>query len=326
MSTGARQRRGGRTRAGEPALATGLGAATLALGGAASLAGAALPQAQRGRRPPGAARPDAAPASIPEAGGFLAAAALLALSVLADSGVEHYRGSYRNPGMYTPLVVSAVTALAATGDLARPRRRGAAPVYGVALGVGLAGLGFHVFNLLKRPGRLNWLNLFYAAPLGAPAALSLAGMFGLAGSALRRGWRRGAGRALAALSAFGLAGTVAEAGLLHFRGAFQNPFMWLPVSLPPIGAGLLARAALEPAAPPRRPLSRTWLGLTALIGIGGVGFHIFGVSRAMGGWRNWRQTLVDGPPIPAPPAFSALSLAGLAALALRDREAAEVRP
>jgi hypothetical protein len=35
---------------------------------------------------------------------------------------------------------------------------------------------------------------------------------------------------------------------------------------------------------------------------------------------------VDGPPIPAPPAFSALSLAGLAALALRDREAAGTGP
>ena len=69
------------------------------------------------------------------------------------------------------------------------------------------------------------------------------------------------------------------------------------------------------------PLTRAWLALTALLGVGGVGFHIFGVSRAMGGWRNWRQNMVDGPPIPAPPAFSALALAGLSALRLRDREA-----
>jgi hypothetical protein len=116
-------------------------------------------------------------------------------------------------------------------------------------------------------------------------------------------------------------GTVGEAALLHFRGAFQNPFMWLPVSLPPIGAVLLGKAALEREAPQRRPLARGWLGATALLGIAGVGFHIFGVSRAMGGWRNWRQTVIDGPPIPAPPAFTALSIAGLAALALLDREA-----
>ena len=96
--------------------------------------------------------------------------------------------------------------------------------------------------------------------------------------------------------------------------------MWLPVTLPPVGAALMARAATEPAPPRRRPLTRGWLGLTALLGAGGVGFHIFGVSRAMGGWRNWRQNMIDGPPIPAPPAFSALAVAALAALALRDRE------
>jgi hypothetical protein len=42
----------------------------------------------------------------------------------------------------------------------------------------------------------------------------------------------------------------------------------------------------------------------------------------MGGWKNWRQNMVDGPPLPAPPSFSALAVAALAALSLRDREAA----
>jgi hypothetical protein len=35
----------------------------------------------------------------------------------------------------------------------------------------------------------------------------------------------------------------AEAGLLHFRGAFHNPLMTLPVTLPPVGAMLMASAA-----------------------------------------------------------------------------------
>jgi hypothetical protein len=52
------------------------------------------------------------------------------------------------------------------------------------------------------------------------------------------------------------------------------------------------------------------------MGVAGVGFHTYGVSRAMGGWKNWRQNMVDGPPIPAPPSFVGLALAGLAALAL----------
>jgi LPXTG-motif cell wall-anchored protein len=39
----------------------------------------------------------------------------------------------------------------------------------------------------------------------------------------------------------------------------------------------------------------------------------------MGGWRNWRQNLLAGPPIPAPPAFTGLALAGLGALLLMKR-------
>ncbi|MGB7020401.1 MAG: hypothetical protein WBD80_14545, partial [Xanthobacteraceae bacterium] len=36
-------------------------------------------------------------------------AAMLAFSVLADSAVEHYRGSFQNRAMYTPLVAAALT-------------------------------------------------------------------------------------------------------------------------------------------------------------------------------------------------------------------------
>ena len=305
MSGRARRRR--RPRAGEPAAALALGTAALALGGGGSLGAALLPERPRAGRRTAAAGPQVM--------GVYAAAGLLALSVLLDSALEHYRGSYRNPGMYTPLVASAATVAAAASDAAGAGR-GKDAVYAAAAAVGAAGLGFHLFNIFKRPGRLNWANLFYAAPIGAPAALSLAGVLGLAAGAARRGWR-GAGRKLAALAAFGLAGTVGEAGLLHFRGAFQNPFMWVPVSLPPVGAALLARAAAEGGRKPR-PLTRGWLMLTAAVGLGGVGFHAFGISRAMGGWRNWRQNLVDGPPIPAPPAFTALAIAGLSALALGE--------
>jgi hypothetical protein len=39
----------------------------------------------------------------------------------------------------------------------------------------------------------------------------------------------------------------------------------------------------------------------------------------MGGWRNWRQNVLSGPPLPAPPAFAGLSVAGLAALRLIER-------
>ncbi len=260
-----------------------------------------------------------------------AASAMLGASVLADSAVEHYRGSFDNPGMYTPLVVSALTLAAGIDGAAGQRlpRRVRDGLYGLSGAVGAIGVAFHTYNVLRRPGGLNWLNAFYAAPIGAPAALSLAGAIGIAADVLAADAKPDrlklfgvpVGRALSAFTAFGLLGTVSEAGLMHFRGSFQNPFMWLPVSLPPLAAAFTAKAALEPAGHRAgRPMTRAWLWLTAVMGVAGVGFHAFGVSRAMGGWRNWSQNVVDGPPLPAPPSFSALAIAALAALRLRDLE------
>jgi hypothetical protein len=95
--------------------------------------------------------------------------------------------------------------------------------------------------------------------------------------------------------------------------------MVLPVTVPPIAAALLGAAAARPNQRTNR-LARLWLRFTALLGLGGVGFHIFGVSRAMGGWRNWSQNVLNGPPLPAPPSFTGLALAGLAALSLIEDE------
>jgi hypothetical protein len=253
-------------------------------------------------------------------------AALLALAVLADSAVEHYRGSFHNRAMYAPLA-SATLALA--GSLHGMRDRRPAPhrlrdgIYALAAATGIAGLGFHAYNINKRPGGWSWLNLFYAAPIGAPFALTLSGFVGR-GAEKARTLRKGRPprtlgvplqRQLAAVSAAGLAGTVAEAALLHFRGAYHDPAMVLPVSIPPVAATLLGAAALSPSRR-RHRLARGWLRLTALLGFAGVGLHAYGVSRNMGGWRNWSQNLLNGPPLPAPPSFTGLALTGLAALAL----------
>jgi hypothetical protein len=51
-----------------------------------------------------------------------------------------------------------------------------------------------------------------------------------------------------------------------------------------------------------------------------VAFHARGVARYHGGWRNWSQNVLSGPPLPAPPSFTALATAGLAALRLRETE------
>lgn len=249
-------------------------------------------------------------------------ATMLAASVLMDSAMEHYRGSFRNPAMVLPIAASALSlgingrASAGTAPAGR-----AGPVHGAAAAIGAIGLGFHAYNITRRPGRISFTNLFYGAPVGAPAALILSGAIGAAADGLGRGGKAGpvplkSGRAIGALAAGGIAGTVGEAGLLHFRGAFHDPAMWLPIALPPLAAAALARDAADGTA---RPLTAGLLGATAVLGVVGVGLHSWGVARNMGGWRNWRQNILAGPPIPAPPAFTGLAIAGLGAWLLMRR-------
>jgi hypothetical protein len=270
----------------------------------------------------------APPATVVAARRLNRAAGTLAFSVLADSAVEHYRGSFKNKAMFTPVVVAALTfATSFHGSL---DRRGSAHairdvIYGLAAATGLMGTGFHVYNVGKSAGGFCWQNLFYRAPLGAPMAILLSGLIGFCSERVRENppgqtptiFDLPAGRTMAGLISAGLLGTTGEATLMHFRGAFQNPFMTLPVMLPPAGALLMGSAAAGPRGRDRW-LTRWWMRLLAAMGFLGVGFHAYGISRAMGGWRNWSQNVLNGPPLPAPPSFAALALAGLAALGLMD--------
>ncbi|MGH7029293.1 MAG: hypothetical protein ACREEZ_02585 [Stellaceae bacterium] len=269
------------------------------------------------RANPAGRRLDGASALLAAAGRRLdGASALLAASVLADSAIEHYRGSFHNKAMYVPLGVSALTLAVSLQDGAgRPGplvRRDV--VNAAAVATGMIGTGFHLYNITKRPGGFVWLNLFYAAPLGAPAALSLAGLLGAAGQHVRMDDGLVKGPLLAGLVSVALLGTAAEAGLLHFRGAYHNPAMVIPITAPPIAAILLARAALSPQS--QRAAARWSLRLLTGVGVVGSAFHAYGIQRSMGGWRNWSQNLLNGPPLPAPPSFTALAIAGLAALRL----------
>jgi hypothetical protein len=252
------------------------------------------------------------------------AAGVLSGSVLADSGIEHYRGSFKNKAMFAPLIVSALTiatSIHGTSDMRPVAHRARDATYLLASATGLLGTGFHLYNVCKKVGGFSWQNVFYGAPLGAPMAILLSGLLGFCSERVRESgegraeiFHLPAGRTIAAVAGAGLLGTSGEAGLLHFRGAFHNPFMAVPVTLPPIGAALLMYSAAAP--PGKSRLTRWWMRMLVAVGIAGVGFHAYGVSRNMGGWRNWSQNILNGPPLPAPPSFAGLALAGLAALGL----------
>lgn len=257
--------------------------------------------------------------------GLMAGAGLLALAVATDSGLEHYRGRFRNRAMFVAPLMSTLTIAAACQALARSRRQSLPSrlVFAGAMASGTAGLAFHLYNVGKREGGFAWLNLFYAAPLGAPAALGLAGLFGLLGQRFASGeldlFGHEAAKLVAPVVGAALAGTAAEAGLFHFRGAFQNPIMYAPVTIPPLAA---AATALVPLVPAAVGPSRFLLGATCALGFAGPLFHAYGIHRNMGGWRNWSQMLLQGPPLPAPIAFIGIAMAGIAVLPLIEREAA----
>ena len=244
-------------------------------------------------------------------------AAILCLSVALDSGLEHYRGSFKNRAMFAGPTMALLGIAAASWIAFRPgdaRKRLPAIGFATVGAAGLIGLGFHRYNILKRPGELSALNLFYAAPAGAPAALTLAGLYGVIAGEMLSGTdyvRTRLPRHTAGLVAFSLLGTVAEAGLLHFRGAFQNPAMYAPVTIPPLAALSIGTAALVPRA---TIVAEPLLKATAILGIAGPMLHAYGIHRNMGGWGNWSQMILQGPPLPAPPAFLGIAVAGLGIL------------
>jgi hypothetical protein len=248
------------------------------------------------------------------------ASAILMAGVATDSTAEHYRAGFHNPVMFVAPVMSSIGLTASIAGASDPAARGSARrlIFATSILTGLLGLACHLTNVSKRPGGWSSTSVFYGAPLAAPLAITMAGVLGLAASHVVFGsLDRSRARVLGCLIAAGLAGTSVEAAALHFRGAFQNPLMYAPVVLPPVAATALAGASLSAR---RFGPARALLRATSLLGMGGTLLHAWGVHRRMGGWRNWTQNVLAGPPLPAPPAFTGLALAGLAVLDLLESD------
>jgi hypothetical protein len=104
-----------------------------------------------------------------------------------------------------------------------------------------------------------------------------------------------------------------ELTLLHFRGAFQSRFMWVPVlSLPAVMAGGVA-SGLKKDERHSRNLFRPFAWLMTIVGTAGTFFHVRGVGRQMGGFHNWKYNIVTGPPFPAPMQVALYGLVGVIA-------------
>jgi hypothetical protein len=101
-----------------------------------------------------------------------------------------------------------------------------------------------------------------------------------------------------------------EITVLHYRGSFQNRFMWGPVvGLPAVMASAVV-SSLKKDERRSRDLLRPFALIMAAIGTLGTFFHLRGIARQMGGYYNWKYNIVTGPPFPAPMQVALFGLLG----------------
>ncbi len=103
---------------------------------------------------------------------------------------EHYKGSYSNLIMYSPVVLSGVvTAAGISGFFSRRAAQGFLRwSSAVTLADGVTGFYFHIRGIQRKPGgwRLPLTNVIMGPPIFAPLLFGTAAYLGLMASYLRR--------------------------------------------------------------------------------------------------------------------------------------------
>lgn len=283
-------------------------------------------------------------------GRFRRVMALMAAFAAIVSGfeafVQHRRGAFADPLMWTPVVLMPPTAAGALVVVASDRgTRVLLPMLSVAsIADGMIGFLLHLRGIRGMPGgfRLGQYNVVMGPPVFAPLLMSSVGVLGLLATALRPAISDdrqagmmvtsfNVGRPLARLASDiadgrfqrGMAMTAASLAVLaggeayfeHFRGSFNNRLMWTPVWLtPPMVAAGIAAAASEEAARVALPVASL-----VMLGDGLAGFllHLRGIRDMPGGFSNLDFNMTYGPPLFAPLLFSSVGLLGLIATLMR---------
>lgn len=273
--------------------------------------------------------------------------ALTSMASGLEVGYEHYKGSYSNPVMYTPVVLSG--ALAGTGILGFFSRWGARVILrcvsAATLIDGLIGFFFHVRGVARKPGgwSLPVTNIVMGPPIFAPLLFGTSAYLGFMASYLRReedlgtigdhgretieivssekpDWRNELrqGRFQKHLSAVTILWAFFsgfEALYSHYKTNFRYKAQWTPVILTPF---LMAASA---GAIKSRRIANTMLpavsALALVDGAAGFYYHARGITRRPGGLKKPLYNTLYGPPIFAPLLFAACGFLGLLASLLR---------
>ena len=122
---------------------------------------------------------------------LLAASTALSAPPLAlEIYLEHYKGSFGDKWMWTPLVLTPpLTAAGIAGAVSERAARTALPAVSALYFLdGLAGIVTHIQGVRKRPGGFKeaHYNLVMGPPLLAPGSLCLVGALGIAAAIVKR--------------------------------------------------------------------------------------------------------------------------------------------
>ncbi len=281
-------------------------------------------------------------------GTFQRSMSLLVAGTSVVSGMEvayeHYKGSYSNPVMYTPVILSGTLAIAGvcavfSRKLATTFLRYTALL---TLADGVIGFGFHIRGIARKPGgwRLPITNIIMGPPLFAPLLFGTSAYLGVIASYLQReedhGIRSHAAEGalvsrrmafgddihvgrfqkhLCIVCAVGTFAVGAESWYSHYKDNFKFRVQWSPVLLAP----LMIFAAVGSIRSKR--IANTLLpvasALLMLNGVVGTYYHMRGIVRRPGGIRKPLYNVLYGPPIFAPMLMAACGLIGALAYFMR---------
>jgi hypothetical protein len=261
-----------------------------------------------------------------------------------EVGYEHYKGSYSNPVMYTPVALSGTLAVAGLlGVFSRVAARTLVRLVSiVTLADGIIGFFFHVRGVARKPGgwSLPVTNIVMGPPIFAPLLFGTSAYLGLMASYLRReedlnriGGRLGeiieAGSSdwrtnlrygrfqkhLSLVTVLWAFFSGFEALYSHYKTNFKYKAQWTPVLLTPV------LMAVGVGAIKSRRIANTLLPAVSALALadGAVGFyyHARGIVRRPGGVKKPLYNTLYGPPIFAPLLFAACGFLGLMASLLR---------
>jgi hypothetical protein len=281
-----------------------------------------------------------------------------ASSLLAGLEVtyEHYRGSYGQQVMYTPVLIGPILAIAGIwGAFNRRAARTVLPIVSlITMLDGVVGFYFHVRGIARKPGgwRIPVFNVIMGPPVFAPLLFAISGFLGFIASLLRReddprqstlsgvlrplpawlGWlprqitkqgivieqdvREGRFQRI-----LGVATAISAffSGVEALYSHFKNNFSYRVQWTPILLAPALMIAGIGSVW--SRTIARTLLPIVSVLALldGGIGFlyHVRGVARRPGGLKKPFYNLVYGPPVFAPLLFAASGFLGVLASLLR---------